>query len=611
MGKYTNLAQDIVKNVGGKENINNVFHCITRLRFNLKDESKANDEFFKNNDEIVTLMKSGGQYQVVIGNHVPEVFEEVTKVAGISGDQPSGSSSNQNLGAKLLEYIQAIFMPYLSVLAAAGIIKGLATILSTAGWVPAESGLGVLLAAMGDTVFYFLPVFVAYTFSTKLGLNKFTGLAIGLSLLHPTITGIAEETIIFGVNVQGLAYNSTVLPIIFGILLSYPLEKFFNKILPTVVKAFLTPLLTILITVPIIYVFVGPLANNISNSLYAGLSSIYEFSPIVAGAVSAFFWQILVIFGVHQALIVPSIIGLSQGTPDLFISFIGAAPFAQMAVVIMMWLKTKNKKKKSLMLPAWISGIFGITEPAIYGFTLPNIKLFIAGCIAAAFGGAYIGATKAYTYQMAGLGIFSLPGAISAENPSNLTNFIIGNLISIVLALIFTFFLYKEDKTSINEEEASKAKEKLSNGNKESLIHPLKGQVVELDKISDQAFASGVLGKGVAIIPSANDLVSPVDGTVTTIFPTKHAIGITSNDGAEVLIHIGLNTVELAGKGFDVKVQEGDKVKAGDLLMTIDFASIQAKGYDITTPIIVTNTDDYLDVIALTDSPEKIVELIH
>ena len=169
--------------------------------------------------------------------------------------------------------------------------------------------------------------------------------------------------------------------------------------------------------------------------------------------------------------------------------------------------------------------------------------------------------------------------------------------------------MYK--RQNVNEEEAEKAKDKLSNGNKESLIHPLKGQVVELDKIADQAFASGVLGKGVAIIPSANDLVSPVDGTVTTIFPTKHAIGITSNDGAEVLIHIGLNTVELAGEGFDVKVQEGDKVKAGDLLMTIDFAGIQAKGYDITTPIIVTNTDDYLDVIALTDSPEKIVELIH
>ena len=611
MGKYTNLAQDIVKNVGGKENINNVFHCITRLRFNLKDESKANDEFFKNNDEIVTLMKSGGQYQVVIGNHVPEVFEEVTKVAGISGDQAPSSSNDQKFGAKLLEYIQAIFMPYLSVLAASGIIKGLATILSSLGWVPATSGLGVLLAAMGDTVFYFLPVFVAYTFSTKLGLNKFTSLTIGMALLHPTITGIAEETFIFGVNVQGLAYNSTVLPIIFGILLAYPLEKFFNKILPTVVKAFLTPLLTILITVPIIYVFVGPLANSVSNSLYAGLSSIYEFSPIVAGAVSAFFWQILVIFGVHQALIVPSIIGLSQGTPDLFISFITVAPFAQMAVVIMMWLKTKNTKKKSLMLPAWISGVFGVTEPAIYGFTLPNIKLFIGGCVAAAFGGAYIGLTKAYTYQMAGLGIFSLPGAISAENPSNLRNFVIGNLISIVLALIFTFFLYKEDRTNINEEEASKAKDKLSNGGKESLIHPLKGQVVELNTIADQAFASGVLGKGVAIIPSVNDLVSPVDGTITTIFPTKHAIGITSNDGAEVLIHIGLNTVELAGKGFDVKVKEGDKVKAGDLLMTIDFAGIQAKGYDITTPIIVTNTDDYLDVIALTDSSEKIVELIH
>jgi PTS system beta-glucosides-specific IIC component len=611
MGKYEKLASDIIKNVGGKENINSVFHCVTRLRFSLKDESKANDDFFKDSDEIVTLMKSGGQYQVVIGNHVPDVYKDVLQVSGLSADVGSDSDQkDEKIGQKILGYIQAIFMPYLSVLSAAGIIKGLATIFDIAGWIPAGSGLGILIAAIGDSVFYFMPVYVAYTFSTKLGLNKFIGITVALSLIHPSVTGIAEDTFIFGVNVAGLSYSSTVLPAIFGIVVAHFIAKFFDKVIPDVVKTFLTPLFTLLITVPLVYVFIGPVANGISDKIYMVISALTTTSPVIAGAVSAFFWQILVIFGVHGALIVPSIIALIQGTPDIFISFIGVAPFAQMAVVLMMWLKTKDTKKRSLMLPAWISGVFGVTEPAIYGFTLPNIKLFIAGCIAAAIGGAYIGMTNAYTYRMTGLGIFSIPGAVSAENPANLMNFLVGHAISIVLALIFTFVLYKEEDTNVNEEAASKAKDKLGIKKSEIIIQPVKGQVLPLNQVNDKAFADGLLGKGVAIVPNDGKLISPVDGTVTALFPTKHAIGITSDNGAEILIHVGLNTVELKGEGFDVKVEQGDKVKAKDLLMEIDFNLIQDKGYDITTPVIVTNTKDYLDVIPVTNSKEKIIEVV-
>ncbi len=614
MGKYEGLAKDIVKNIGGKENIDSLFHCITRIRFRLKDESKANDQAIKDMDGVVTLMKANGQYQVVIGNHVADVYDDVLKVTGLSGNEKGSSEDGAKipLGQKLLDYIQAIFVPYIAVLCASGMIKGVIAILEISGVLTPEMGLHTLLAAVGDTVFYFLPVYVAYTFSTKLGLNKFTGVTIGLALVYPTLTGIAEDTMIFGINVKGIAYNSTVLPVIAGIALAYVLAKMLDKVVPTVVKSFVVPMLVIMIVVPIIYVFIGPIANGISNGLYDMMNKLINLSPIIAGAVAAFTWQIFVIFGVHQALIVPSIIGLSGGNPDSYFAFVTVAPFAQMAVVLTMWVLTKDQRRKSLMLPAWISGVFGITEPAIYGFTLPNIKLFIGGCIASALGGAYVGLMNVQMIRMAGLGVFSFPGAISPTNSGNLINFLIGNAISIGAAILITLFIYREHEAKVNEEEAKKAEKKLGKtGNEEFLIQPIMGKVLELKDIEDEAFSGGLLGQGLAIEPEDSKILAPVDATVATVFPTKHAIGLISDNGVEVLIHMGLNTVELGGEDFDIKVKDGDHVKAGDLIAEADFESIRKKGFKATTPIIITNSDDFKEVkTLLSPQDDQILQIV-
>ncbi len=607
MGKYEDLAKNIVANVGGADNIAGLIHCVTRLRFTLKDESKANDEAFKNMPGVVTLMKSGGYYQVVIGNHVPDVYKDVCKVAGISGGSATDENAvdNRKFSEKALDYVTSTFVPSLSVLCACGMLKGVNSLLSLAGIVSTTSGLGILLAGIADVVFYFFPVFVAYNLSVKIGLNKYVGLAAALSMVYPTLVS-PENLVVFGINASGLNYSSTVLPVIAVVIIAYFLQKFFNKIIPDVVKAFLTPMLVLMISVPVGYVLIGPVANAISDGLYNIINAIINLSPIIAGAVSGFFWQIFVIFGVHQALTVPSIVALGQGLPDTFLALISPAPFAQMAIVIAMWIKTKNKDKKALMLPAWISGVFGVTEPAIYGFTLPNIKLFIAGCIAAAIGSAYIGATGTQMLTMAGLGIFGIPGTIDANNMANMVNFLIGCGISIALAIIFGLVLYKENDAKMDEEAAKKAPVgKKSDDKNETIYSPVTGEAMELAAIKDEAFAQGALGKGLGIFPTVGEVVAPADGTVTVLFPTLHAVGITTDGGAELLIHVGLNTVNLNGEGFTAYVKQGDKVKKGQKLTSFDLEAIKAKGYDMTVAMIVTNTADYLDVVATADGAVK------
>lgn len=615
MGKYEKLAKDIVEHVGGKENIVGLIHCVTRLRFTLKDESQANDEVIKNMEGVVTLMKSGGYYQVVIGNHVPDVYKEVVKVAGLSGDSSSIQKENRKFSDKALDMITSIFAPSLALLCACGMIKGLNSILAITGLVAPSSGLGVLLAALGDVMFYYMPVFVGYNLGVKLGLNKYVAMGCGLALVYPTITGSANELVVFGINATGLNYSSTVLPVIAVVVIAYYLQEFFNKIIPDVVKTFLTPMFVLLIAVPLGYLIIGPVANNISAMLYAVINGIIGVSPILAGAIIAFFWQILVIFGVHQAVIVPSIIALSSGLTDSLLAMVGPAPFAQMAVVLAMWMKTKNTKRRSLQLPAWISGVFGVTEPAIYGFTLPNMKLFIAGCIAAAIGGAYLGLMNVQAITLAGLGVFGFPGFIAPEGLGNLYHYLIGCGISIILAMVFTFILYKEEDANINTEAAAKAPVMKKKGKTETVHSPLLGKSIPLAEINDAAFSEGALGEGVAVIPESGDVYAPVNGTITTLFPTKHAIGITSEDGAEILIHIGLNTVELNGTGFNNLVSQGDKVKQGQKILTFDLTAIQEKGYDTTTAIVVTNTKDYLDVVPLAQGNvkniDKLIELIY
>lgn len=588
MAKYTSLAKDIVQNVGGQDNIISLTHCVTRLRFQLKDESLAHDDILKNMDGVVTVMKTAGQYQVVIGNHVPDVYADVCKVASISGESTQ-VNKKMPLKDRALDLISGIMMPSIGLLCACGMIKGLNIILVAIGLLTMDSGMFVLLNAVGDSMFFFFPIVLGYNTAKKLNMSPFTGMIIGAALCHPTINGV--DINLFGYIVNA-TYTSSVLPVIMVVALAAPLERFFNKVIPDVVKTFLVPMLVILISVPIGFAIIGPVANMLGALLSQLLLSAYELSPILAGALMGAFWQVFVIFGVHMVVMIGSMMNLMSGTPDPILPLMAFVSFAQTSAVLAIWMKTKNKKLKSIALPAWISGIFGVTEPAIYGVTLPRIQIFITTCIGGAISGMMVAIFGMKAYTMAGMGIFMIPGMMDPMNP---TKGLIDSVICVVVAMIFTFIvswiLFKDEDL-----ENSQNKEKTT-PDKEIIVSPMSGEIKKLSAVSDAAFSEELLGKGIAIIPKEGKVMAPFDGTVMTLFPTKHAIGLVSENGCEVLIHIGMDTVKLEGQYFTSHIHQGDKVKKGDLLVTFDLESLLEEGYCIETPVIVTNTKDYLDLI--------------
>ena len=593
MGKYESLAKDIIANVGGKENVLGLTHCVTRLRFTLKDESIANTDVLKNMDGVVTVMKAGGQYQVVIGNHVPDVFKDVCAVAGIQGDA-KGEGKKMSASEKVFDMITGIFMPSIGILCASGILKGVNTILDMTAIVPAAGGLGQLLAAAADAMFLFFPVILGYNTFKKLGGNPFLGMTLGAALCYPAIQNV--ELSVLGITVTA-GYQSTVLPIILLSFVAVPFEKLLNKIVPDVVKTFVTPAVVLGVMLPVGFCIIGPAANALSNAINAFLNGAYAFSPIIAGALMGGLWQILVMFGVHSAVIMTIIVGLMMGTPQPLMAAMGCCSFVQTGAVIAIWLKTKNQKLKDVALPAWISGIFGVTEPAIYGVTLAHGYQFWLTCaISALFGGisAVLGLA---CYTMAGMGVFSLPGMINPANAGG--SLIMGALYllaSTVAGFVGAFLTFKDEdgtvKESARKESVSELKVK-----KEELASPLTGKLLPLSEVKDEAFSGELLGKGFAVDPTDGNVYAPCDGTVMTLFPTLHAVGIVSNNGAEVLVHIGLDTVQLNGEHFKAHVAQGDKVTKGQLLITVDIDAVKAAGFSVVTPVIITNTADYLDVV--------------
>lgn len=598
MAKYTALAKDIVENVGGKENIVALAHCVTRLRFNLKDEGKANDDVLKNMEGVVTVMKTGGQYQVVIGNHVPEVYREVTEAAGITS-QSSGSSEKKAMSfkEKFFDLVTGIMLPSIALLSASGIIKGINTILSVTGLYGMDSSYYELMNAIGDAMFFFLPVVLGLNTARKLNVNQFLGLVTGLILCYPAINGIDMNFSGFQMNAT---YTSSVLPVILIVALEAPLERFFNKVIPDVVKTFIVPILVLLIAIPIGYIVIGPLANMLGFFLGDIMQAIIAFSPIVAGLVVGGFWQVFVMLGVHMMLLIPSITALVSGTPDSFMPLLGSVSFAQTAVVLAIWLKSNDRKLKNIAFPAWISGIFGVTEPAIYGVTLPRIKMFVLSCIGGALGGGITGFLNVKVYTMAGMGIFSLPGAINPEtgSMSDLINMVIGIVVAFVVSFIAAYVLYKDDVLE------PKTAEKPLN-RKEQIVTPIQGEILPLSEIKDSAFSEGLLGQGFGVEPSEGKVFAPCDGTIMTLFPTKHAIGLISDNGAEVLIHVGLDTVKLDGQYFESHVEKGQHVKQGELLLSFDIAAIKAAGFSVQTPVVITNTQDYVDVVSMVNEKKR------
>ncbi|NKC60765.1 PTS transporter subunit EIIC [Vagococcus fluvialis] len=618
MGKYEELAKNIVKEVGGKENVNSLTNCITRLRFKLKDESKANTEVLKNMDGVVTVMQSGGQYQVVIGNHVPDVRADVDAVLGVL-EEPTNSGPKGNLFDQFVDIISSIFQPILAPLSAAGMLKGVNAILAFAlGAGFAESSTYAVFNAMGDGLFLFLPIFIGFTAMKKFGGSPFVGMMIASSLVYTGfIDGSATATFaeagglnFFNIpfSIPPAGYGSTVMPIIAATAFAAFLERQLKKIIPDVVKLFLVPFFVALITIPLTFLAIGPVMNIVSDGLGAALIGIQTFSPILYGAVLGFAWQVLVMFGMHWAVIPFAIIALSQGDPTSILTPSGSVSFAQTGAVLAVMLKTKNAKLKELSIPAFISGIFGVTEPAIYGITLPKKKPFWASSIVGGVIGAITMGLGVQAYQMGGLGIFRYPSMISPDGDIKLA---IYSMVLDVVALVVGFGLawmigFNDDEPTValNKEEAKKQVsgqgKKIS---KEEIVSPVKGNVLPLNQAKDPVFAEGVVGRGAVVEPTEGVVYAPFNGTVMTVFPTKHAIGLISDNGMELLIHIGVDTVQLEGEHFEIFITEGQKIKTGDKLASFDVKGIEEAGYSSQVLVINTNTLDYADII-LTDEKE-------
>lgn len=614
---YTDLATDIVAHVGGKENISSLKHCVTRLRFGLKDESKADTDYLKARDGVVTVVQAGGQYQVVIGNHVPDVYAAVQKVAGISGDGSldidEGDGPKGNLFERFIDLLSGIFQAFLGPLAAAGIIKGIVAIMASRGMTSDNSAIYAILNAAGDGFFQYLPLLVALTSARKFKMNEFTALAIGMALIYPTLPGSLATLKEAGLdNVFGIpfvlptagSYLSTVIPAILATWVASIIEKNIRKVTPDVVKLFVVPFVTILVAVPLTFLVVGPVANFISDLLSNSFTAIMNFSPLLYGLILGATWQVLVMFGMHWAVVPLAIMQVaSNGMSSILVPAL-LPNFTQTGVLLAIMLKTKESKVKTVSMPAFVSSLFGVTEPAIYGVTLPMKTPFFISCAVSGVIGAATMFFNVTGYSVGGMGVFLYPSLVNPENGD--MSGMIAAIVLTAVAIVASFAiqmalpvpcLYGEPTEKKSVETLQDSIPELKEIKQEIIASPLIGKVVKLEDVPDEVFASGAMGKGIAIDPLDGILVSPAKAEVTLLFPTKHAIGLRTENGAELLIHIGMDTVSLAGKGFESFVQVGDQVEAGQKLLVFDLNQIKAADLPVITPIIVTNTADYEDIL--------------
>lgn len=645
---YDALAKTIIKDVGGKDNVISVVHCTTRLRFKLKDEKKANDDALKDTDGVVTDVKAGGQYQVVIGNEVADVYEAVLKEGGFSGGGQVADDdlddSNMSLMDKAIDLISGIFTPILGPMAAAGMIKGLTAMCASFGWLAKTSGTYEVLYAIGDGFFYFLPLILAIASAKKFKVDRFTAITIGAAMCYPAMVAMnSSKKVLFdlfngtflhsqvhatflGIPIISMNYTSTVIPIILAVWFASVVERWCKKWIPTVVKTFLVPFVTLLIVVPLTFLIIGPLATWIGNALAAITSAVYNFSPVLAGVLLGSFWQVFVIFGVHWGFVAVMMSNIAALGYDPILGLSLGASFAQIGVVLAILLQTKDQKLKGIALPAFLSGIFGVTEPAIYGVTLPRKKPFVLSCIAAGIGGGLIGFFGTKMYMMGGMGVFVIPAAIGPKTGVDMSVYglMIAMAVSFVLGFILQIALGKKSVDQAYDEKQAKTVQEVANqadaiakaapslastsdlNVSTELVSPLAGELLPLSEVKDEVFSSGAMGEGVAVEPSEGVLHAPADGKVVMTFPTGHAIGMKTSDGAEILMHIGMDTVNLQGHGFETLVAKGDEVKAGDELVKFDIDAIHAKGYVVTTPIVVTNSKDYEKITVVSQGKVKV-----
>ena len=604
--KNKQLAESIIEYVGGQDNIISLVHCATRLRFALKDDNKANADILKKQKGVITVVQSGGQFQVVIGNNVADVYNNIMQLTNLNEKSNAEAQPNKKSGflSKLIDLVSGIFIPVLVVIVAGGILKGLISLLQILDIVRAQTPTYEFLYAIADAPLYYLPIILGFSAVKKFGGNPYVGMAIGGALVHPSIANMIPsgqfslETEMFSIPIQLIPYASSVFPIILAAWFYSLLERTFNRIMHDSFKKFIAPLLGILITVPLTFAVIGPAVTYVSNAIASCIIFMYELSPVIASMVLAALWQVMVIFGIHWGLVPFALNNLSVYQNDFMLPILFPAVFAQVGAVLAVRFRAKDPEFKALASSSVLSGIFGVTEPAIYGVNLPLKRPFVIGCLAATVGGGIVGYYHSVIYSFSFINIFSFLQLIP---PSGIDEkfyaVVVGCILSFTLALIATYlFGMPKTKPTVQDDAVATNNPNPSNPvnlHPVTIFSPLTGKIIPLNQVNDPTFASELMGKGIAIIPTEGKAYAPDDGEVVSLFRTKHAIGFQTDSGVEILIHIGIDTVKLDGQHFQAHVQAGSQVKKGDLLVSFDIEAIKQAGFEVTTPIIITNSDDY------------------
>lgn len=580
--------------MGGASNIKKVWHCATRLRFNVKDNNKVNQKELEKLKGIIQVVYGHEQWQLVIGTQVAEVYDQLINMKEIKDSKnlikEKEAKNKERTGFlgllnKFISFISSLFMPFLNAICGAGVLKGVLALCTTMKWLKETSGTYVLLNAAADSLFYFLPIFIAFNAAKQLKVDRFVSVAIAGALLYPQITTLATKNItikFLGIPVIPMSYSSSVIPIILSIwLLSY-LEPMLKRLIPDSLKYVFVALIELVIMVPLTLIVVGPIGSTISSALANSIMTIYNHASLFAGLLIGGLWQVIVMFGFHWMILPLIMSNIAKLGQDPIFPIACAAVMSQAGAALGVFLKAKDNKTKQISGSACIAAIFGITEPTLYGVTLKYKKPFYIAISCSALGGIVIGLSNVEAHAFAFPSILSIPTYLG----HGFVGEIIGLIISFVGAAILTYFWGLPNELN----------------NKEDFRIPVEGKKVSLKDVSDPVFSSGKLGDGIGIVPMSNELVAPISGTITATFKTNHAIGITDDFGTQILIHIGINTVELKGKYFKCLVKKGDKVKKGQKLIIFDYKLIEEAGYDCTVIMTVLNDKDHLINKNLDDS---------
>lgn len=614
---YKKLAEVILQNVGGSNNISGLTHCATRLRFNLKDESKAKTDVLKGTKGVMGVVSSGGQYQVIIGSDVASVYKPLTELCNLKEEGGAAQKDDRKLGAKLIDTISGIFTPILPAITAAGMLKAVLSLLVAFKLVSTDSQSYQIVNFMADSAFYFLPILLANSAAKKFKCNPYLAMMVGGILLHPNFVNMVaaskesgEAIKLFILPVYNASYSSSVIPIILSVWFLSFVEPIADRISPKAVKFFTKPLITALVGGVAALVVLGPVGYVIANIIAAGINGLETYASWLVPTILGGLFPLLVMTGTHYGIIPIGINNrMTLGYDTIVYPGNLASNIAQGGATLAVAFKSKVSEIKQLASSAGITAVCGITEPALYGVNMRFKTPLYSAMAGGAVGGLFMGLMRVRNYSGGSPGLMTLPSYIGGDSLRDLYLACIGAAISFVIAFGASYVLYKDPKEEEEKEQAPEApaKESESTGTTVSatVCAPLTGKAVPLSEVSDPTFAQEILGKGAAIIPTDGRVVSPVNGTVETVFETLHAIGLRSDEGVEILIHIGLDTVKLEGKHFTAHVKSGDKVQVGTPLVDVDLEKVKEEGYDVITPVIISNSFDYGDVLAAVGNDVK------